>query len=826
MTTIWASLEEQPARQWKFRKHWCDTTHHIDKQLSPFVCSDTLPHETMSSDGVPLTLLRHFDVSAPYPHSNEISARRSLYPSGQLFFDRLLQLADTNTPPTDWASLYPPNSPSSQRKLLQAIHDLPTDRLKRDCYIYYLLRDIDDNNNSMEIDGSRSSSPSASQASTWAQRRCIPRAWRTLMDGYWDLDHGYWDSAVEELTDPAIFDVNFLSEIVDALVTMVSPPSYALELVNTLLSIRPPTSQDASDAALLASANASMLEAFTRIRTQVPAERARSREAVWCWALGAPKSPAGKGEHTAQPKALKELLHLVLSDEEHAHLVHFLAHPPRDIPVPARSLLHDLVTLRLIHAGKYEETLALDKELSDGGADRQRRREMVREFIDILPAAQRRILLEEQGEKDWVVVETEDMQPEPPATATPLSLPAPNSTPAVETVQASVPASVPAAPDTPIAAPTPVRPNLATRVLGTPSRTGSGFGGPPRFAESPRIPPPSTTASQSMRSPSPTASPPPQPVARRQPSPSLVSSPFHPPIAPKPAPAKKQPKMILDDETPRSRRATAQATPAPAPGRARRGASPSPTPTASEMDVDERESAKPEPEKQEKAEESEPEEKPRLRRSTRRQSSEPPEAPSRYNLRAPSEAPSEPVIPEGEVAPTPGPKTRTRRIVRTAQPTKRTTRAASRASTAEPEEEEMPPPKIPGAFEISPKTSSRTTKAKAATKGKSSAPKEHGEVEKAPSSRRSAARAALDEPEDTGAKRGKARPKRTTRAQSVASTVDDDAEEPTPRRSRRAATASERGSPTPSVASSAASPSAPARRTRTATSTRVTRSRK
>lgn len=120
------------------------------------------------------------------------------------------------------------------------------------------------------------------------------------------------------------------------------------------------------------------------------------REGVWCWALGAPKSPCGAGDCGVQSKALKELLHLPLRPEENSHLIHFLSHPPKSISPLALSLLHDLITLRLIHQGQYAESLQLDKELAGSGGkeeDRQRRREMVREFITILPEAQRRALL-------------------------------------------------------------------------------------------------------------------------------------------------------------------------------------------------------------------------------------------------------------------------------------------------------------------------------------------------------------------------------------------------------------------------------------------------
>ena len=119
------------------------------------------------------------------------------------------------------------------------------------------------------------------------------------------------------------------------------------------------------------------------------------RERVWSWALGASAIPCGAGQHGVHPKTLQEMLHLPLDAEEHSHLIHFLAHPPRTIPTAALSALHDLVTLRLVHQGQYAESLQLDKAsagLAGADADRQRRREMVSEFTAILPTVQRRAL--------------------------------------------------------------------------------------------------------------------------------------------------------------------------------------------------------------------------------------------------------------------------------------------------------------------------------------------------------------------------------------------------------------------------------------------------
>lgn len=119
------------------------------------------------------------------------------------------------------------------------------------------------------------------------------------------------------------------------------------------------------------------------------------RDSLWCWMLGFPRIPCGAGQQGAQTQLLKELLHLPLEQEEHDHLIELLTRPPRGISPMALSALHDLVTLRLVHQGQYAEAIQLDKESSGSAGtdtDRQRRREMVREFISVLPAVQRRAL--------------------------------------------------------------------------------------------------------------------------------------------------------------------------------------------------------------------------------------------------------------------------------------------------------------------------------------------------------------------------------------------------------------------------------------------------
>ncbi|WVQ98811.1 hypothetical protein IAU59_005942 [Kwoniella sp. CBS 9459] len=506
---------------------------------------------TVDEFAIPTTILRHFDLAdTPWTEltSPLIEDRRKRSPGGRLFFDRLLELTGLDGP-----SLYPPNTPAALRRLLHSIHSCPFDRLKRDCLLYYLLKDYDAASPSsplqeptMDVDGEEDddmdgtvvittggtakAGKGSSRADGFAKRRCLPRTWRVFMDGYWALDHSLWELAVSSLSDPSITTLNFVPFILNALATHVSPPSHSLSLINSfLISARPElVSVEENDVRLLALASAgSIAQAFGLIRSVDSSdERKRMRENVWCWILGAPKTACGAGEHYVQSKSLRELLHLPLAAEEDKHLVHFLSHPPRSISPPALSLLHDLVTLRLIHQGQYQDSLQLDKQLAGSGGkeeDRQRRREMVREFIAILPEAQRRALLvdvEVQSKRagedankagDGPASEDFDMSSSWVNVTAPVQATAAVSAPAINTTTngvndttsyADIAAEPPTQP-TPavVAAPTPIRPAIHAALINAASvplpsspapasastpladrRPASPFSGPPRFA--------------------------------------------------------------------------------------------------------------------------------------------------------------------------------------------------------------------------------------------------------------------------------------------------------------------------------------------------------
>jgi hypothetical protein len=85
-------------------------------------------------------------------------------------------------------SLYPPTSPVGYRRLLHAIHSSPLDRLKKDCFYYYLLKDDSTQNGEM-----MENKDQGERSRRFAESRCLSKTWRVFMDGYWALDHGLWE---------------------------------------------------------------------------------------------------------------------------------------------------------------------------------------------------------------------------------------------------------------------------------------------------------------------------------------------------------------------------------------------------------------------------------------------------------------------------------------------------------------------------------------------------------------------------------------------------------------------------------------------------------
>ena len=128
-----------------------------------------------------------------------------------LFIDLVLtEVAQIKNP----AKLYPPRSSADLRALHDAIERCPVDLLKKQCCIYYVLRDW------------------SGVYEAYANRQYIPTTYRALMDSYWHLDRGDADAAFHSLCSPGLTP-NFASKILQALATLDRPDLVVL-LVQTL----------------------------------------------------------------------------------------------------------------------------------------------------------------------------------------------------------------------------------------------------------------------------------------------------------------------------------------------------------------------------------------------------------------------------------------------------------------------------------------------------------------------------------------------------------------------------------------------------------------
>ena len=260
----------------------------------------------------------------------------------------------------------------------------------------------------------------------------------------------------------------------------MAPPSLSMKLASRILDIAPTvfTSQHESDLRLISIASTkSLLDAFEFIRSSPEEDQARLREKVWSWTFGAVDGKYGAGQQGVHPQSISQLIHLSLRPEEHEHLLRFLTRPPRSMSSAALSALHDLVTIRLLHQGKYAETIQLDREsagLSGSEVERQRRREMVREFISILPAVQREALAVDGNFQAIRREEEREAQPNPMPNGDAMDEDVPRRSFIDKEADAmAVDVAV---------QPTPRKPSQTASASSTPSRPHSPFSGPPVFA--------------------------------------------------------------------------------------------------------------------------------------------------------------------------------------------------------------------------------------------------------------------------------------------------------------------------------------------------------
>lgn len=136
------------------------------------------------------------------------NARATL--QNQLFFDLVLtEVARIPNP----AKLYPPRNSAELRTLHEAIAACPVDLLKKQCCLYYVLRDWDTHEQ-------------------YARDQLIPHNYCALMDSYWYLDQARYEQALRALTTPGLTP-NFATKIM-ATFSMAGQGPMLVQYVQTL----------------------------------------------------------------------------------------------------------------------------------------------------------------------------------------------------------------------------------------------------------------------------------------------------------------------------------------------------------------------------------------------------------------------------------------------------------------------------------------------------------------------------------------------------------------------------------------------------------------
>ena len=155
-----------------------------------------------------------------FPYTKQIAQSKRDFRQkldGVLFFDLVLtEVAQVTNP----AKLYPPKNTADLRTLHEAIEKCPVDLLKKQCCIYYILRDWDTHED-------------------YAKAQYIPDNYCNLMTSYWHLDNGKCDEALQSLTMPGLIP-NFATKILQ---TFTAAKRYEL-LVTYVHTLQPSLDTD------------------------------------------------------------------------------------------------------------------------------------------------------------------------------------------------------------------------------------------------------------------------------------------------------------------------------------------------------------------------------------------------------------------------------------------------------------------------------------------------------------------------------------------------------------------------------------------------------
>ncbi|KAL8774946.1 MAG: hypothetical protein Q9209_000425 [Squamulea sp. 1 TL-2023] len=209
----------------------------------------------------------------------------------ELLIEKLLKTLSIKRP----QDFYPPRSNQTLRDLHSHIIDSASPDHHKQSVLYYILKDIPDNNKS---------------ASAFARAVYLPEKYRIFINGIWLLDHGEFEKALDYLTEPVLIPT-FPEEILYILCTHPDQRDDKLPLAYYYTVSPAITAPKVVEALFSKIAKSSVTEAFLWSRKQGETSHQKLFEQLIHTVLNGPG-----GENRATRSV--EMIHLPFSKEEEA----------------------------------------------------------------------------------------------------------------------------------------------------------------------------------------------------------------------------------------------------------------------------------------------------------------------------------------------------------------------------------------------------------------------------------------------------------------------------------------------------------------------------
>ncbi|PLW46680.1 hypothetical protein PCASD_03641 [Puccinia coronata f. sp. avenae] len=286
---------------------------------------------------------------------------------GMLFFDRLMKLGSI----PNSTDLFPPPHPSRLRQLLDSIEACSFDILKKNCLVYYLLKEY--------CDG---------RETRFAIDRLIPSHFSRGLDGLWALDHSQWKLAIRCMSDPSVTP-DFLPEIIRTLATQPPLKVRSCHLMRFYQLTQPLLDLKSIEFILSAMCiNSNLRSAWALQRSYDGLERERLLMIIYetCFGLNDFGQPLGE--------ILQILIAFPFDELEDTTLSRFAVRAPQLLPESHSMVAIQFYLSKLTCEARYVEAIRFERELSEsaGGFSHPDVDRVIRGIAEMLPEVQRNML--------------------------------------------------------------------------------------------------------------------------------------------------------------------------------------------------------------------------------------------------------------------------------------------------------------------------------------------------------------------------------------------------------------------------------------------------